>query len=96
MVGYGFPGDYYLDNFFTPLPADVNEGLKTAFLSVGIMALVHRRGHSGRNLRKQFPTRRRAHGCGPRDWCENAHVVQLFFLPVLSDAPRGDEREDPQ
>ena len=55
MVGYGYPGNYYLDNFFTPLPADVNEGLKTAFLSVGIMALVHSRGIDTVRRQAQLP-----------------------------------------
>jgi len=43
LVDYGFSGEYLLDSVFLPLPVDVNEGLKTAFLAVGVASLMSSR-----------------------------------------------------
>ena len=43
LVDYGWGGDWVLGNLFLPLPVDVNEGLRTACLAVGVASLMHSR-----------------------------------------------------
>jgi len=43
LVDYGWSGDWVLGNLLLPLPVDVNEGLRTACLAVGVASLMHNR-----------------------------------------------------